>query len=94
MARTQRYRHIRDKSMRFTMISIFLIINNSSMKNEKFLQERNCSKSSQESAVNLYRVTSETSRVYRMRINQTFVGSVARFLSKIHQDMEKRMSYS
>lgn len=50
MARTQRYRHIRDKSMRFTMISIFLIINNSSMKNEKFLQERNCSKSSQESA--------------------------------------------
>lgn len=50
MARTQRYRHIRDKSMRFTMISIFLIINNSSIKNEKFLQERNCSKSSQESA--------------------------------------------
>lgn len=46
------------------------------------------------SIFNLYRLTSETSRVYRMRINQTFVGSVARFLSKIHQDMEKRMSYS
>lgn len=35
------------------------------------------------SIFNLYRLTSETSRVYRMRINQTFVGSVARFLCKI-----------